>query len=75
MKWSKVRKLHPNKYVFIEFSESHIVDNFKYIDEVDVLDVIEDDVLASKVLSKCRGNRLVYHTSKEKICMEIVRRY
>lgn len=72
MKWSEVRILHPNKFVLLEKLKEHIDGNYKYVDEVALIDVIDDDKEASDLLVRCKGNRFVYHTSKEDLCMEIV---
>ena len=72
MKWSEIRELHPNKFVLLESFKCHIDGNFKYIDEVALINVIEDDKEASNLLVRCSGNIFVYHTSKEDLCMEIV---
>ena len=72
MKWSEVRTLHPNKFVLLEKLKEHIDGNYKYIDEVALIDVIDNDKEASDLLVRCKGDRFVYHTSKEDLCMEIV---
>ena len=72
MKWSEVRKLHPGKFVLLENLKDHVEGNFKYVDEVALIDVIDDDKEASNLLVRCKGDRFVYHTSKEDLCMEIV---
>ncbi len=41
MKWSEVRTLHPNKFVLLEKLKEHIDGNYKYIDEVALIDVID----------------------------------
>lgn len=71
MKWSEVRKLHPGKFVLLENLKDHVEENFKCVDEVALIDVIDDDKEASKLLVRCKGDRFVYHTSKEDLCMEI----
>ena len=43
MKWSEVRTLHPNKFVLLEKLKEHIDGNYKYVDEVALIDVIDDD--------------------------------
>ena len=72
VKWSEVRTLHPNKFVLLEKLKEHIDGNYKYIDEVALIDVIDNDKEASDLLVRCKGNRFVYHTSKEHLCMKIV---
>ena len=72
MKWSEVKALYPDKFVLLENLKEHIDCNYKYIDEVALIDVIDDDKEASNLLVRCKGNRFVYHTSKDDLCMEIV---
>ena len=66
MKWSEVRTLHPNKFVLLEKLKEHIDGNYKYIDEVALIDVIDNDKEASDLLVRCKGDRFVYHTSDRK---------
>ena len=39
---------------------------------VGAIDVIDDDKEASNLLVRCKGDKFMYHTSKEDLCMEIV---
>ena len=71
-KWSEVRTLHPHEIVLLEKLKENIDGNYKYIDEVALIDVIDNDKEASDLLVRCKGDRFVYHTSKEDLCMEIV---
>ena len=57
MKWSEVRKLHPDKFVLLENLKDHVEGNFKYVDEVALIDVIDDDKEASNLLVRCKGDR------------------
>jgi len=74
MKWSEVRKLHPNKFVLLEILKEHIDGKYKYVDEVALIEVIEDNKEINSLLAKCKGNIFIYHTSNEYICMEIIRK-
>jgi len=73
MKWSEVRNMYPNKFVLLQNLKEHIEKNIKYIDEVALIKVIEDEKEANDLLIRCRGDKFVYHTQKEEISMEIVR--
>ena len=75
MKWSEVRTLHPDKFVLLEKIDAHIEGNCERITEFALIDVIDDDKEATNLLVRCRGNRFVFHTSKEDLCMEIVRKH
>ena len=72
MKWSEVRILHQNKFVLLEKLKEHIDGNYKYIDEVALIDIIDNDKEASDLLVRGKGDRFVYHTSKEELYMEII---
>lgn len=72
MKWTEVRKLYPEKFVLLENLKYHVEGNLKYFDEVALIDVIDDDKEASNLLVRCKGDRFVYRTSKEDLCIEIV---
>lgn len=72
MKWSEVRNMYPNKFVLLQNLKEHIQENIKYIDEVALIKVIEDEQEATNLLVRCRGDKFIYHTGKEEISMEIV---
>lgn len=72
MKWQEVRKLYPGKFVLLENLKYHIEGNFKYIDEIALIDIIDDDKEAGNLLVRCKDNKFVYHTSREDLYMEIV---
>jgi len=71
MKWEEVRKIYPNKFVKLQVLESHIKNNIRYIDDMAVIKAYEDDKEATRDLVRSRDNIIVYHTSKEKIQIEI----
>ena len=72
MKWTEVRSMYPNKFVLLQNLKEHIEKNIKYIDEVAIIKVIEDENEATDLLIRCRGDKFVYHTQKEELSMEIV---
>lgn len=72
MLWSEVRGMYPNKFVMLRNLKEHIIDNIKYIDEVALIKVIEDEKEATNLLVRCKGDTFVYHTGKENLSMEIV---
>lgn len=67
MKWEEVRKTYPDKFVKLQILESHMEEDKKYIDEMAVMKVIEDNREATKELVNSRDNTLVYHTGNEEI--------
>lgn len=71
MKWEDVRKTYPNRFVKLQILESTIVGTKRIIEEVAVIAVFEDNIQATKELSKATGDILVYHTGNEKIELEI----
>ena len=77
MKWSEVRTLHPNKFVLLEKLKEGDTFTVTKLDRfarslIDGTKVIDNDKEASDLLVRCKGDRFVYHTSKEDLCMEIV---
>lgn len=71
MKWEEVRKIYPNRFVKIKILESHIEENIKYIDDMAVIEALEDNVEATRELVRAKDDILIYHTSNEKIEIEI----
>jgi hypothetical protein len=71
MKWEEVKLTYPNKFVKLQILETHIEGNEKYIDDMAVIKVINDDKEATKELIHCDHNTIVYHTGNESIFVEI----
>lgn len=71
MKWEEVRKIYPNRFVKIKILESHIEENIKYIDDMAVIEALENNVEATRELVRAKDDILIYHTSNEKIEIEI----
>ena len=67
MKWEEVRRTYPDKFVKLQILESHMEEDKKYIDDMAVVKVIEDNREATKELVNSKDNSLVYHTGNEKI--------
>ncbi len=74
MKWDEVRKIYPDRFVLLMSLDEHIENNKKYIDDVVVVRVLNDKE-AGNVLVRCKGKNFVFHTSKPKLEMDIVRIY
>jgi len=70
MKWQDVRKLYPDQFVKIEVLDSHTEKGKKFVDDVAVIEPVNESN-ATKELLNSKNNTLVYHTSKEKIVLEI----
>ena len=73
MKWEEVRKAYPNKWVKFQILKSHIENDTKYIDEIDLLGDV-DEISVTKELFNSPKDILVYHTSKEHVSLKIRRR-
>lgn len=71
MKWEEIRKTYPDKFVKLKILDYHMEDNKKYIDDMAVIDVIEDNRQATKELVKSDKDTIVYHTANEEIVVEI----
>lgn len=52
----------------------HLNDNKTIVDEVTVIRSIDSDQVATKILLNCKGDTFVYHTSKPKIIMNVIRK-
>ncbi|PKM85989.1 MAG: hypothetical protein CVU87_13515 [Firmicutes bacterium HGW-Firmicutes-12] len=67
MKWEEVREIYPDRFVKIQILKSHIKDNVRYIDDMEVVQSFNDEKEATRELVRTMDNTLVYHTGKEKI--------
>lgn len=71
MLWSEIRYKYPNKFVMLQNLKDRVEGNIKYIDEVELIRVIDDEKEASNLFVRCKGDIFVYHTSLQDITMEI----
>ena len=71
MIWEEVRKAYPHQWVKMNILKSHIEGNKEYIDEVELIKTIDNDIEAGEELGKCKENEVVYHTYHEEIFLEI----
>ena len=71
MKWKEVREEYPDQWVKIKIINYNITDNKKIIKDMEVLKSFDDKKIASRELGNCKEDEVVYHTSNEKIYLEI----
>jgi hypothetical protein len=71
MKWEEVRKIYPNTFVKIRILGSHVKDNIRYIDEMEVIETYENDIEATRELVRAKDDIFIYHTSNEVIEVKI----
>jgi len=71
MTWDEVKRSFPDKFVKLQILKSHIENNVRYIDEMAVIEVFDNDKEATRELVRSKDDILVYHTGKEKIEIEI----
>ncbi|WP_258110950.1 hypothetical protein [Alicyclobacillus sp. SP_1] len=72
MLWSEVRELYPSQFVYLEDLQSHIEDGKLYVDEVAIIRPLIDSHEALQALKAAKANKFIYHTSNEKIVMDVV---
>ncbi|MCF8012149.1 MAG: hypothetical protein K9L17_13060 [Clostridiales bacterium] len=71
MKWEEVRRFYPDQFVKLRILGSRREGNREYVHDVAVVRNITDPAEATNELMKCRGDMLVYHTSNEKVVLEV----
>ncbi|NMB26828.1 MAG: hypothetical protein GX987_02095 [Tissierellia bacterium] len=71
MKWKEVRKIYPNKFVKLQIIEYHMEGNKKYVDDMAIIKVIDDNKEATKELVESGEDIIVYHTGNEEIAIEV----
>ena len=71
VKWEEIRKVYPNKFVKLQILESHMNEDKKYIDDMAVIKVIDDNREATRELVNSKDNILVYHTGNEEIYVTV----
>ena len=72
MLWSEVRELYPNQFVYLEDLQSHMEDGKLCVDEVAIIRPLKSSQEALQALKAARQNNFIYHTSNEKIVMDVV---
>ncbi|OGO80762.1 MAG: hypothetical protein A2Y21_03210 [Clostridiales bacterium GWC2_40_7] len=73
MNWSEVRKLYPNKFIKFEALNYNTVDNRRFVDDIAIIKVIEDNKEAMKEFTQCKEGQFVYSTNHEQIVIEVVK--
>jgi hypothetical protein len=73
MKWSEVRELYPDKFIKFDVVEYNTVDNKRYVDDINIIKVIDDGKEAMREFSQCKEGQFVYSTKNEQIVIEIVK--
>jgi hypothetical protein len=73
MKWDEVRKLYPDQWVKLEVLNSHIDNDYLYIDQMKIIKTIETDKAATLELTKSTGKFLVFHTSHDNIKTKLIK--
>jgi hypothetical protein len=71
MKWNEVREKYSDKWVKLQILNSRESENKEYIDDMDIITVINSEDDATDELVNCREKEIVYHTAKEEIYSEI----
>lgn len=71
MLWTEVRKIYPDQWVLVEEIKSYEENDKIYVEEVAIIKPIQDSNEAMKELMSAAGDRFVYHTSKERIIMDV----
>ncbi|MCM3761999.1 hypothetical protein M3212_14580 [Alkalihalobacillus oceani] len=74
MQWKEVRQLYPNQWVQLEALKAHVIEDKKIIDEVALIKPIKTDQEATTSLLNSSGDTFVFHTSKPRIELNIVRK-
>ena len=73
MKWSEVRKLYSDKYIKFEINDFHVIDNKRYMDDVSILKIINDDKEAMKEFATCKEGQFVYNTKHDEVVVAVVK--
>ncbi len=71
MKWEKVKQKYPDQWVKLKILDSSIIGKKKVISDMKVIHSIEDGKKAARELGSCKDDEVVFHTSNEKIVIEI----
>ncbi len=71
MQWNEVRKLYPNRFVKLQILKSRIENEVRFVDDMAVIQVFENEKEATRELVRSKDDMLVYHTGKEKIEIQI----
>jgi hypothetical protein len=73
MKWSEVRELYPDKFIKFEVMDYSAVDNKRYVNDIAVIKVIDDNKVAMKEFSQCKEGQFVYSTNNNQIVIDVVK--
>jgi hypothetical protein len=73
MKWSEVRRLHPDTYIKFKIQDFYTINNKRYVNDVSVLKIINDAKEAMEEFSKCKEGQFVYGTKHDEIILDVVK--
>lgn len=73
MKWQEVRELYPDQFVKFKVLESHIIDDKKYVDEVEFIKAMTDGGEAMREFRKCKDEQFIYSTKNEELVIQLVK--
>jgi hypothetical protein len=73
MKWSEVRQLHLDKYIKFEVKDFHTIDHKRYVYDVSILKIINDDKEAMKEFAECKEGHYVCNTKHDEIILNVVK--
>lgn len=71
MQWSEVRKLFPDTFVVLQDLRSHVDKGVVHVEEVAVIRPLSDGKEAVREMRQCKGDKFIYHTSKDEIVIPI----
>lgn len=73
MKWEEVRSKYPNQWVKLNIIGSHMENDKKIIDDMEVIKPLLSDDEAGEELGRCKNGESIYHTYHEEIAYSIKR--
>jgi len=72
MRWSEVRSLYPNQFVYVEDVNSRMEDGKLVVEEVAVIRALADSHEALDAMKTAKNRRFIYHTAHARVVMDVI---
>jgi len=73
MTWNEVRKQYPEQFVKFEVLKYHEVDSKRYVDDIAVMKILNDNIEAMKEFAECKSGEFVYSTKHTELVIKVVK--
>lgn len=71
MKWDEVKEKYPNSFVKFKAIKSHMINNEKIVDELEIIKVFNNGYDAMKEFSNNKKDQYIYSTTQNIVSIKV----